>query len=187
MQKSNGTKKEINVGIDLSTSATAVAIVDVISKKLIEAFLWVSGRKSKINNEFANKHSINTDIYTGDDSDKRLVAFNEWSRKIIEKLQLYDEIKDIRLEGYSFGIRSRSVSVLAEQCGIFKLNLLVNNLNFIIVPPKRMKKLLTGNGNSEKSAIALAVYKKMKVDFSPLGKAAEDLFDAIGLTLVKLK
>jgi len=189
MSNFNGDKEKVIVGIDLSKSATAIAVV--WNKRLIESHLWLYGYKNKYNENFAKEMNVN--VYSVEDNkeieenpDLLLPVFHGWSEAAIRIIsERYKKI-EVRLEGYAFGLKSRAVSTISEFGSILKLNLIFYKLDYTVIPPSVVKKKITGFGNADKGAVALSVYKKLKLDLFPLGKAAEDLFDAIALTLIKL-
>lgn len=95
-----------------------------------------------------------------------------------------DEIEDfvlsysprlVVLEGYSFGSIGQTFSI-GELGGIIKLFLVNSGYKTIIVPPKCLKKFITGNGNSGKEIMLVKTLSKYKVEFEN-----NNLCDAFGL------
>lgn len=75
-------------------------------------------------------------------------------------------IKLVIIEGYSFGSnRSRSVFDLGELGGIIKYFLYEKEISFVEVPPKFLKKYVTGNGNADKLMMIDSVKKRYKENF----------------------
>ena len=98
---------------------------------------------------------------------KRLSDFKE---QLIPKVCYVADIEDISekvvvfIEGYSFGSIGRK-EFIAELGGTIRLMLYEQEIEFIDVPPTVLKKYITGKGNADKVAMALAVQKQYGVDF----------------------
>lgn len=86
-------------------------------------------------------------------------------------------VKLVIIEGYSFGSnRSRSVFDLGELGGIIKYYLYEKEISFVEVPPKFLKKYITGNGNADKLMMIDSVKNRYKENFDN-----DDICDAYAL------
>ena len=73
----------------------------------------------------------------------------------------FDDILDIvrpelvAIEGYAMGVRGKTNNTfnLGEVGGMFRLLAYQSGAAIILVPPKTLKKFVTGNGNSDKDAM----------------------------------
>jgi len=84
-----------------------------------------------------------------------------------EAIYLIDK-KYLFIEGYAFGSfgRSSSVTTLAELGGSIKYSALANfGLEYTIIPPTKVKKFITGKGNSHKDEILLKCFKRYGMEF----------------------
>lgn len=69
------------------------------------------------------------------------------------------------IEGYSFGSQHSHAHSLGELGGLVKVILWRREVPFVIVPPKRMKKYATNNGNASKEAVlAAAVRERSEIE-----------------------
>lgn len=140
------------VGIDPSLTGTGVVILDdggyMVTQKLIATSL-----KDCIEKRF---DSIISDI-------KNLFFDNGTDYKIY-------------IEGISFNSKGNN---LAQICGLhyfIRWNLWLHKYQVKVVPPKTLKKHITGTGNGKKNLMLLKVYKKWGIEFDD-----DNLADAYGL------
>lgn len=94
---------------------------------------------------------------------------------IANKIQEYLDMKPamVCMEGYSYGSYGRTFE-LGELGGILKLLFFRSDIPVTIVPPKALKKFLTGNGNADKMQILKQVSTKYKI--SPKDDNQADAF-----------
>lgn len=81
----------------------------------------------------------------------------------------------ITIEGYSFGSRGRQNS-LSEYGGILRADLCEYDSPIWEVPPKTLKKFVTGSGNASKIKMVTATIGRWKVEYD-----TDDEYDAYGL------
>lgn len=74
--------------------------------------------------------------------------------------------RKVGLEGYAFSAHAAYAHELGELGGIVKLLLHRSKIQCDIVGPTKLKKYVTGKGNSKKNEMLLGVYKKWGVSFS---------------------
>ena len=92
---------------------------------------------------------------------ERLIELRNSLSKILD-----NNIPDICvIEGYSFGSRGSRVFDIGELCGLYKITLFEKEIDFLIVPPKKLKKFATGNGNANKEKMAVLAFKKHNIEF----------------------
>lgn len=82
------------------------------------------------------------------------------------------------IEGYSFGSRDTHAHALGELGGLIRLKLFEANVPYIIVPPTKLKKFITGLGQVEKPVIIKELFKRWGIDLNQNDEA-----DATGLAL----
>ena len=81
------------------------------------------------------------------------------------------------VENYSFA--SKFVSFTAVEINaILRWQLFDNHIPYILVPPTKLKKFITGKGNAKKDVMRLEVYKHWGVEAK-----TDDEIDAFGLAL----
>jgi crossover junction endodeoxyribonuclease RuvC len=99
---------------------------------------------------------------------------------IIDEVTVSLDFDLVVVEGYSMGSRGGRVFSIGELGGIIKLLLyeekLRTKLKTVIIPPKSLKKFITGNGNAGKELMLLKTYKKYGIEFTDNNKC-----DAFGL------
>lgn len=89
----------------------------------------------------------------------------------------------IAMEGYAFGPSSSRAFSIGELGGVLKRAMYLNKSEFIMVPPRRVKMFLTGNGSADKSVMMTYVLKKYGVDFSE-SNHGHDLADAFAMAKI---
>lgn len=145
------------VGLDLSLSSTGVCIND--NGKIVTHTIKTKPR------QFANQwerysyiagHIINT----------------------IRQLQKPPDVVVIE-DVFTSKCNPQVSKKLTELGAIVKYNLWINHINFIVVEPKKLKKLFTGNGNASKNSMAATALKIHCKTFS-----TNDECDAFALTTI---
>jgi len=127
----------IVAGIDPSVSGTAVCVLE--SNDIIDLTTFVLPKDSKG------------------------ISRLNWLAIQLNKILKKNNPTEIFIEGYSFGSRGRSTITLGELGGIFRLLLAKHWNGYYEVPPKTLKKFITGNGNSKKQVMLEKTYRKYKV------------------------
>ena len=64
------------------------------------------------------------------------------------------------IEGYSYASNSNTAYQIGELGGAIRVLLFQNNIDFIIIAPKSLKKFATGNGNAKKNDMLNAFMNK---------------------------
>lgn len=95
---------------------------------------------------------------------------------IDEKLKMGLDLSMICSEDYFTGINGGTVIQLAELSTLIRYKILKRGFPFAVVAPKKLKKFVTGNGNSKKNVMLKAVFKKWEYDLSD-----DNIADASGL------
>lgn len=129
------------MGIDQSLTGSGVSIID---DKGGEFYYLIS--TSKIKNTKAP-----TIDYT-----RRLVEMTEEVEKIIEK----HKPDYIAMEGMSYGARGAAIFELGGLSHLLRVMFLRQNVKFVIMPPKTVKKYFTGSGNASKLEIIEEAMKR---------------------------
>lgn len=132
------------LGLDLSLNGTGISVLShdgsLIESKLI-----------KLN---TNK----TNLYKGQARIKVIVDI------ILSILNKYSPQR-VAVEGYSFGSKGRSFIDLAELGGVVRYELTNRKLDWVEIPPKTLKKMVSGNGNADKVQMMEAVHQRYGVKF----------------------
>lgn len=129
-------------------------------------------------------------LYDGRVSTGRLVP----SRKGVERLEEFDvalaalaTLPSLAVvEGYSFGSRDSHSHALGELGGLIRLKLYKANVPYLIVPPTKLKKFVSGKGQVEKPVIMKELFKRWGIDLDQNDEAdgtALGLFGAYYLGL----
>jgi crossover junction endodeoxyribonuclease RuvC len=87
----------------------------------------------------------------------------------------------VMLEDYSFGSRGDAVTNLAEYGGILRMKLLEITPDVVEVTPSQLKKFATGKGNADKTAIAVAAFKRWGIEFATSDETDAFVLAQIGL------
>lgn len=145
------------VGIDHSMVGTGVVVLDqngnILEQKLIKT--------------------------TNEDSDEKRMT------TIIDALSFIPKIvrlKSVYIEGPSFQSNGQAVLQMGALHYLIRIFLYRKKIKFKIVPPKTLKKFVTGNGNTKKEQMLLNIYKKWGVEFSD-----NNVADAYGLAKMALE
>lgn len=72
----------------------------------------------------------------------------------LEHLIVHKDITHIIKEGYAFGFNNRGMTKIVELGGIIQLLVEKYSLKIVTVPPKTLKKIISGNGNASKDDVA---------------------------------
>lgn len=97
--------------------------------------------------------------------------------RLDEIIKAYD-IKEVVIEGYSFGSRGRALFQLGELGGVIRYYLFLKGLSIKEIPPTSLKKATTGKGNAKKDEMLQAVR-----DLSGLNLTDHNQADAVALLL----
>lgn len=82
----------------------------------------------------------------------------------------------IAIEGYSYGSEGRWFD-LGEVGGVLKVEFILREIPYIIVPPKSLKRFATGNGGASKKRMIREVEKQYGIEV----EGCDDLADAAAL------
>jgi len=143
------------VGIDLSLTSTGVA---VISDELPECYITqtITPRLSGTNRLIEIR-------------DKLLLGWCGYTDLVV-------------LEGYAFAKNNRAHQ-MGELGGVIRVALTEQRINWIEVPPARVKKFCTGKGNAPKDIMIQQVYKHWGVECKTSDEADAFVLAKIGWAL----
>ncbi|MEM5852958.1 MAG: crossover junction endodeoxyribonuclease RuvC [Candidatus Aenigmatarchaeota archaeon] len=155
------------VGIDPGKN-----IITFVSFPNIEV-VFICHKDAKISKRFFKK-VVNVNFYSSI-RDLHLAC-----SKVVN--EFLDRSRDCKfaIEGYSYQSPGHLVEI-AEVVSILKLVFEEKGCEYMTIPPSRAKKILTGKGTATKSEVAIAVYKKLGIDFSHFGKEMEHCYDALAI------
>lgn len=120
---------------------------------------------------------IKSKIISSDPSEDIDIRIWDISTEILKHLEPFKSSLQINMEGLSFFIlKSQRGIQLAGLHFVVRHNLIRNNFSYMVTPPTKLKKFITGKGNAKKNIMIKEIYKKWGVDFD-----SDDLADAYGL------
>ena len=174
-------KTKTIIGIDYSLTSPAVCIND---GNLM--FYYLTNKKKWIGKQSENIIGYEHDDWT--DPIERFKNISDFVFKVISKHISptigYRSIKNIFIEGYSYGSKGQGLFQIAENCGILKYRLQEQNLPYETVVPSVVKKGATGKGNADKDMMYEAFVKETKIDLKKLfdtekvGNPVSDIVDS---------
>ena len=130
-------------GLDLSLSGTGLIILDSTGQILLQQLI-----KTKASQVMEER--FDNILYEIDD-------------KVVSKFKTNEYI--INMEGLSFGSSGQSMLELAGLHYIIRHFFYIHKVNYIVTPPTKVKKFVTGKGNCKKNLMLLNVYKKFGITF----------------------
>lgn len=83
----------------------------------------------------------------------------------------------VGIEGYSMHSKGSAVTDICEYGGLLR-SALVGRWRTIELPPASIKKLVTGKGNADKTAMAMGLFKRFNLEYD--GDNKDDKVDASG-------
>jgi len=95
---------------------------------------------------------------------ERLASFRRVFKELISRIRLTNIDIVAFIEGYAFGANNKR-EALGELGGVMKLSLYYDGVEMVVVPPTVVKQYVTGKGNADKIAMALAVQKQYGHEF----------------------
>ena len=123
------------VGLDLSITATGVALAD--------GSVLTVGPPAKL-------------------ADRRLLSLRDHVAIAFDRTDRPVEL--VVIEGPV--VRSSAAVVIGMVHGVMRADLLDRGIPYAIVPPATLKKYATGKGNADKTAMALALYKRTGLELA---------------------
>jgi Holliday junction resolvasome RuvABC endonuclease subunit len=144
-------------GIDYSMTSPSICVFNG-SKELnfdnCEFFVYTQ-KKPKF-----DRKNITFDIQEKYDcQEDRFDKISNWSLNILKKY----EVKNLAVEGYSYGSKSNRLFDIGENGGLLKHKLWKNSIYFKIFTPSEVKKHFSGKGNSNKEKMSNALYEKENI------------------------
>ena len=92
----------------------------------------------------------------------RFERYAAYGISLMGLVEQYD-IELVLIEGYSYGSKFNH-QIQYELGGVLRYSLWEAGISFVEVPPKSLKKFVTGNGNAKKDLMLLGVYKRWDFD-----------------------
>lgn len=170
--------EDIYVGLDLSLVGTGLAAVDGEGNTVL-VHGWTNVKRLHTTYPQYLSYFKVADAQSHAHRMFRMDLIIEWVSEVIGNLcEQYRDIY-IAIEGYSLGSKGMRISDQFELGGAVKRMLWNEGLHYRIYPPTTIKKAWTGNGGANKSAMALACFKKFGLDFGVMSDAGENLVDAV--------
>jgi len=129
------------------------------------------------NGNIAGCRLIKTDSNSGDEC--RLIYIWDSVKNFLDKYKSEDVV--IYIEGLSYGSKTNPV-IKAKLSGLhYYIRVCLKELgkSFEIIPPKTLKKLITGNGNAGKDDIGKRLQEELNIDLNN-----DNLSDAYSLARV---
>lgn len=157
------------VGIDYSITAPAVCLMPHDSDNFFECeFLCVCQKK------FEDISLPNITIIEGLGTDHDNITRFRHNAECVIDFILDRQIENVCIEDYAYAAKGK-VFHIGENCGILKLGLRENEIDYSVVAPTAVKRLATGKGNADKT--------KMYDAFED--KTGANLFDMLNMKRTK--
>ena len=99
--------------------------------------------------------------------------FERWNYNADWAWNIVKHCDFVVMEGYSFGSKSSMTSQIAENAAIIKNKLYKSNIEYIIVPPTKIKKFATGKGNANKELMNGAFEYEFNIKLKSLFKQTD--------------
>lgn len=184
------------VAVDLSMSSPGIAILKLEDEYCLEnvKFHFFTDRKKLLQNFEMDKKFEAHEM----PKIKSYEKYDFLSSSIMGIIEQYEDVFVV-LEGYSMSSMSGMFLNIAENGGIFRWHLYKSGIDFIIPAPSHVKKVFSGNGKSDKTAMHEAFKERTGTDLEMLllernykntPSPVSDLVDAYALIetgLVNLK
>lgn len=146
MMTMTNNKKKLNqtiiVGVDYSITSPAI-FVNRANKRFQDGKVYAFGNKKMQRNVRGIKIDPYPDWNVAEERHNNICL---WA---LDKIVSQGKPDLVVLEGYSFGSKGK-VFNLAENTGLLKHNLWLQDIPVIIPPPQTVKKFATGKGNADK-------------------------------------
>ncbi len=135
----------IIAGCDYSMACPAICIFDTqkeFNSKNCYFFYLID--KKKWNQDFDNVFGCLVQPYNC--PEERYYNNMQWAMSILKRFK----VNVVSLEAFSYGSTGSSVFQTAENAGVFKSQLWLNNIDIFYSPPSNNKKIWSGKGNANK-------------------------------------
>jgi len=123
---------------------------------------------------------IEHNIYGTLAPDKFNHDFERWNYNADWAWEIVKECDFIVMEGYSYGSKSSMTLQIAENAALIKNKLYKSNIEYIIVPPSRIKKFATGKGNANKELMHEAFENEVNIKIKPMFKQTDNQWSPSG-------
>lgn len=133
------------VGLDTSLQDTGIVILDSAGELLTSCNVESSPKEPELRRLLRIANSVVDEIVASTFRFDAVVVF---------------------MEGHAYGRNTGKAKTRAELTGMVKLMLAENKTSIFVVPPKSLKKVTTGNGNSTKAGMMKAVLDQWGVHYS---------------------
>lgn len=145
----------IIAGIDYSYTSPAICVYDTDNELTFEN-LWFYNMndKKKLVGAYGNLSITNFPEWNTNEERYRNIC--KWASRILVGLA----VKEVTIEGYSFGSSSGLVFNIAENASLIKQYMDMNGIKFHTPTPSQVKKNFTGKGNAKKEAMVEEFYKR---------------------------
>lgn len=145
------------VGIDYSITCPTICLMPFDDDSFSSCkFLSIYGKKAFSVDNISNIEQIPTSEYD-------IERFKHNAIKTIDFIQEYCVYPLIVLEDYAFAGKGKVFNI-AENCGILKLGLYENGLDYITIAPTAVKKFATGKGNANKNDMLSTFEEQTGID-----------------------
>lgn len=135
-----------HVGLDQSFASSGFALLG-----------WDS-ETNKVSYEYSKLFHPSIKMHSKSDS-VALVEHMGFLKHELNSVKEKGEIKSIGVEGIAFGARGATLGTLGAIWGIYT-TISLGYADLIVIPPKSLKKYVTGSGNAEKEEVATVILKK---------------------------
>jgi len=155
----------IVAGIDYSMTSPAMCIHKGSDWSISNCTFYYFTTKPKFILETSQFRGVLYPEYSS--QQQRFDNLSEWAIKLLDQSQ----VKEVGLEGYSYGSSSSRLFEIGENTGLLKYKLWSRKMNFEIYAPTAIKKFASGKGNSNKEKMWDAFFEQTNLNiFNLLGQ-----------------
>lgn len=181
----------MKLGIDYSLNSPAFCVFEADGKEIIPHRFYFFGRKKLQVGEFGNGMFIGRQSKEPDPNPViRYMNNANYAMEIVDEWK----VKEIFIEGYSYGSVTSSFTTLVENVATLKVLAHQRGIQLVPFAPSAVKKIATGKGNSKKDAmysdgwlpkmgIDLETMLSSKRDSNPISDIVDSYF--VSLTSVR--
>ena len=172
----------VYIGIDYSMTSPAVCVGDGLSIDNSIIYYYTNNKRLIFEND-----KIRGKLQESfDNEQKRFYNITRW---VLNILDLYSNVYNISIEGYSFASKGQVFNI-GENTGLVKHYLWMAGYSFDVVAPTTIKKFFTGKGNAKKDLMYRNFVDKTGYDLAELDSKifsidkspCSDIIDSFAIT-----
>lgn len=172
----------ILAGADYSYTSPAICVYDTTKELKFEnlKFYNMTDKKTRVG-VYGNIYIKLFPEYKT--TEERFRNICEWAGNVL----ISNGVQEACIEGYALGSSSGLIFQIAENAGLFKQFMDLNQIRFTTPSPSQVKKKHTGKGNAKKDAMVETFYQMMGVKLheilgtKEMAKPIDDLCDSFAV------